>query len=209
MVDAAGLAALPPQFGDDADQAGPGHIRIGAKLKQARKAQRLRMRELADRVGCSESLISKIENDRITPSLHMLHKIVTELGTSIGAMFAENKPGNDVVSREGERPIVSVDAIGRQDGQGIRLECLVQNGELLYGSIHIVDPGGSSGGCISHVGEEVGYVLEGEVDMTIGDQTYRLKKGDSFFFPSDTPHGYSNPGKVVARVLWVNTPSTF
>lgn len=184
-------------------------FKIGGKLKAARKARRLRMCDVAERVGCSQSLISKIENDRVTPSLPMLHKIATELGTSIGKMFAETNPEGDFVSRKGKRPILGLDAIGRHAGTGIKLEGVAVNGELLYGSIHIVDPGGSSGGFIEHVGEEVGYMLEGEIEITVGSKTYLLGEGDSIFFPSELPHGYRNPGAKVARILWINTPSTF
>ena len=59
------------------------------------------------------------------------------------------------------------------------------------------------------MGEEMGYVLEGMIDLTVGDQVCRLFEGDSFFFPSEEPHGYANPGDTVAKVLWVNTPPTF
>jgi transcriptional regulator with XRE-family HTH domain len=186
----------------------PEQLKIGAKLKIARKAHRLSMRDLADRVGCSESLISKIESDRVMPSLPMLHKIAKELGTSIGKMFEAN-PDGDFVARKGKRPILNLEAIGREAGKGIRLEGIAINGEFLYGSIHIVDPEGSSGGYIQHVGEEVGYVLEGTIEMTVGTKVYVLEEGDSIFFPSELPHGYRNPGKTVSRILWINTPPTF
>lgn len=184
-------------------------LHIGAKLRHARKLQGLRLRDLADAVGCSESLISKIENEKVIPSLQMLHRIVTMLGTSIGAMFANGNTDPDPIMHPGQRPILSVDTIGRHDGKGIRLECLIPSGQLLYASIHIVDPGGTSGGTITHAGEEVGYVLEGRLEITIGNRSYQIEEGDSFFFPSDLPHGYWNPGTEVARILWVNTPSTF
>lgn len=184
------------------------HLKIGAKLRMARKARRLSMRELADRVGCSESLISKIESDRVMPSLPMLHRIAKELGTSIGRMFEAN-PDGDFVSRKGNRPILSLEAIGREGGKGIQLEGIAINGEFLYGSIHIVDPGGSSGGFIQHVGEEVGYVLEGTIEITVAGKVHLLHQGDSIFFPSELPHGYRNPGTEIARVLWINTPPTF
>jgi uncharacterized cupin superfamily protein len=80
---------------------------------------------------------------------------------------------------------------------------------LLQVNIHQVEPGGGSHGLISHVGEEMGYVLEGMLDLTVGEQNRRLFAGDSFFFPSEQPHGYANPGVTVARILWVNTPPTF
>lgn len=191
------------------DTAAEPSLKVGAKLKMARKAHRMLMKELAERVGCSESFISKLENDRVTPSLPMLHKIAKELGLSIGQIISESNPDGDFVARKGKRPILGLEAIGREGGTGIRLEGVALNGELLYGSIHIIDPGGSSGGFIQHVGEEVAYVLEGEVEITIGSRTWLLSEGDSAFFPSELPHGYRNPGSVVARILWINTPSTF
>ncbi|HMN80654.1 MAG TPA: cupin domain-containing protein [Burkholderiaceae bacterium] len=184
-------------------------LQIGEKLRVARKARRMKMRELADRVGCSESLISKIENDRVFPSLPMLHRIAAELGTTIGRMFDADAPERGQVSRDGRRPIVSLQAIGRGGGEGIRLEGVALNGELLYGSIHVVEAGGDSGGSITHVGEELAFVLEGEIEIIVDSTPFRLSKGDSIFFASERPHRYRNPGSSVARVLWVNTPPTF
>ena len=185
------------------------NLRIGQKLKAARKAHRLSIHALSTKVGCSESLISKIENDRVFPSLPMLHRIASELGTSIGKLFAQGHSEEGYVARKGRRPILNLDAIGRDKGVGIRLEGVALNGDLLYGSIHIVDAGGSSGGFIQHVGEEVGYVLEGEIEITLAGKPYLLKEGDSIFFPSELPHGYRNLGDRVARILWINTPPTF
>lgn len=184
-------------------------LRVGAKLKAARKARRLNMRDLASRVGCSESLISKIENDRVTPSLPTLHKIAAELGTSIGKMFAETSADSGVVSRHGQRPIIAVDAIGRDGSVGIRLEGVAIDGALLYSSIHVIDAGGDSGGFIQHVGEELAYVLEGTVEINLDGRIHLLHPGDSLFFPSEVRHSYRNPGRETARILWTNTPPTF
>jgi uncharacterized cupin superfamily protein len=80
---------------------------------------------------------------------------------------------------------------------------------LLQGDIHVIEPQASSDEQISHVGEELGYVIEGELELTLGDTVYMLQPGDSFYFPSTLPHSYRNPGKRVTRVLWINTPPTF
>lgn len=82
-------------------------------------------------------------------------------------------------------------------------------GHLLQGNIHIVQPGGSSDGMISHSGEEVGYLIAGEIELIVGGKTYTLSAGDSFCFRSDVEHGYRNIGKSEARIVWVNTPPTF
>lgn len=185
------------------------NLRIGAQLRHARRLKNLSLKELARRVGCSESLLSKLENDRLRPSLQMLHRIVSELDTTIGALFTDRSEENRVVMRAEERPTIRMRSMANSDG--VRLECLIPhpNSKLIYGSIHVVEPGKGSEGKITHQGEEVGYILEGELELTVNNQTYRLKAGDSFFFQSHLPHGYRNPGRKTARVLWINSPPTF
>nr|WP_247891190.1 cupin domain-containing protein [Azospirillum aestuarii] len=76
-------------------------------------------------------------------------------------------------------------------------------------NIHHVAVGGRSDGCITHPGEEFVYVLAGEIDLILGDEVTRMCAGDSAFFASEVPHGYSNPGGIPAAVLWLNSPPTF
>lgn len=80
------------------------------------------------------------------PSLQTLHKIVSELGISIGALFSGNLP-SQIVFRQGTRPILNVDSTGRMHGKGIKIESLATNHELLYPSIHVVAPGGENRWC--------------------------------------------------------------
>jgi transcriptional regulator with XRE-family HTH domain len=184
--------------------------KIGLKLRQARTLHGYRLRELAAKVGCSESFLSKIENNKVRPSLRTLHRIASELDTSIGLLFTERD--TRVILRKGTRQIINTSGSnGPRKNVGVKLEWLIPYplSVLLSGSIHIVEPGGSSEGLIAHTGEEVGYVLEGQFELTVGDETFLLEAGDSFFFPSTVPHGYRNPGNVTTRVIWVNTPPTF
>ena len=182
---------------------------IGARLRHARLVKGLLIKDLAQRVGVSISLISKYENDKLLPPLTVLHSLVTELETNIGALFEPNWTGVDYVARAGGRPRIS--AGGDKGGPGVMLERLVPNGKghLLQGNIHIVAPGGGSMGPMRHEGDEVGYVLEGRLELNIGEALHELGPGDSFAFPSNLAHTYRNPGSEVTRVIWVNTPPTF
>ena len=184
---------------------------IGAKLRNARRARRLTLKALADKAGCSESLLSKIENDKVRPSLQTLHHLVSSLGITIASLFVRSDAEESVVQRRGKRFILNVGATGGRWAHGVSLECVVptEAANLLNGSIHIIEPGGGSGGSIKHAGEEVGYVLEGRVELSVGGRSYELEQGDSFFFQSDLPHGYRNVGETEARILWINTPPTF
>jgi quercetin dioxygenase-like cupin family protein len=48
----------------------------------------------------------------------------------------------------------------------------------------------------------------GELLLTVDGQTYHLAEGDSFHFASNLPHGFSNPGRKLAEIIWVNTPAS-
>lgn len=184
---------------------------IGMRLKHARLNCGIHLRELAETVGCTESFLSKVENDKVRPSLTMLHRITESLGLSIGKLFEESPEtdGPVAIMRSGKRSILRTER-GRT-GEGINLECLLPNylANLLEANIHHVAPGGSSEGFIQHQGEEMGFVLKGQLELLVGDQKVDLCEGDSFFFKSHLPHGYRNPGTVAAQVLWVNTPQSF
>lgn len=185
------------------------NLQIGVKLKHARRLKGMRLKELADVVGCTEGFLSKVENDKARPSLQMLHAIVSELNTSISDLFSPNALEKNRVMRVEDRPTITTSS--PRKGPGVTLESLVPSGalSLLYGSIHVVEPGGTSDGVIEHQGEEIGYVLQGEIELTVDGTLYHLKAGDSFFFQSNLPHGYRNPGEITTKIVWINTPPTF
>ena len=187
-------------------------VEIGIRLKHARLVKNLRLRELADMLDCSESFLSKVENNKVRPSLAMLRRIVGALKINIASLFdGPVQEGSEQVQigRKTKRPIIRTDSLAC--GPGISLERLVSasRSKLIEANIHCVEPKGHTDGTYEHEGEEIGYVLEGRLELQVSGVSYVLEQGDSFFFRSDLKHGYRNPGKTVAKVLWVNTPPTF
>lgn len=182
---------------------------LGMRLRHARLVQEMTLKQLAQKVECSESLLSKLENDAASPSLAMLHRLAKALETSIADLMADDWTADQPVLKPAQRNRKRF--LQRSKKGGIELENLTwhHKGGLLQGNIHIIEPGVASDGLIEHHGEEMGYVLEGELELRLGDDVWTLAQGDSFYFPSQIPHGYRNIGTVVARVLWVNTPVTF
>ncbi|MFT5532144.1 MAG: quercetin dioxygenase-like cupin family protein/DNA-binding XRE family transcriptional regulator [Burkholderiaceae bacterium] len=181
----------------------PAATTLGLRLRHTRLVAGLTLLQLAQKASCSESLISKIERSLATPSLTMLHRLAVALETNIGILTSDDAPPDSPIIRHDARPVLKAG--------GIALERLVlpKRGGLLQANIHVVSPGEGSDGQIEHSGEEVGYVLEGTLELTLGESRYDLGPGDAFSFPSHVPHGYRNTGDVVARVLWVNSPATF
>lgn len=198
-----GVATLEPP----PDKLSP---RIGFQLRRERRLRRLRLKDVADKAGLSQSLISKIENNKTSPSISTLHRLAKALGTSVSALFAADKSLDQVTQRPQERPIAGrVQSMVEWDG--IEAEIIVPyvRGRLLEGFVFIMEPGGHSGGTLRHEGEECGYVLEGRLELVVDAETYLLGPGNSFFFNSDRPHSYRNPGTAVTRVIWINTPPTY
>jgi transcriptional regulator with XRE-family HTH domain len=184
---------------------------VGGRIREARKAKKKTLKALAEEVGCSVSMLSKIENDQATPSLRTLHRIVSSLDLSIIGLFSSATQSDEVcLMRAAERPSVSVSHEGG-GGPAIRLERLSPTfpGLLLDANIHVLEPGADSGGDIQHAGQEIGFVLQGHVELIIDGKSYFLSPGDSFYFASTLPHRYRNVDPDETRILWVATPATF
>jgi transcriptional regulator with XRE-family HTH domain len=204
LVESGRNVVAPPRSGND-NQPMQDDLRLGQKLKQFRLAMRLRLKEVAEAAECSEGMLSKLENGKVTPSIGLLHRLASVLGTNVSALFEQNQTG--VVTRAGTRPNISQGDSQRQ----ISLELLtpVPSPTLFQSAIYTIAPKARSDGKITHVGEDFGYVFEGQLELYLDDETHLLGPGDAFYFPSDRPHGYSNPGDTVTKLIWFNTPPTF
>lgn len=183
--------------------------RLSARIKHLRLLHSFNLKELAIKAQCSESMLSKIEHGRINPSVNLLHRIAQAMGVAISDLFEEKETSESFILRQGHRPLLGPDEL--RSGEGITLESLCPSGRnrLLQGNLHVIEVGGASDGLIEHIGEEVGYVVEGSLELTVGDQTGVLQAGDSFYFLSNRPHGYRNVGDGVCKVVWINTPPTY
>lgn len=183
---------------------------LGSRLRHARMVRSLTLKALANAAGCSESLLSRVERGQVMPSLVNLHRLARTLSTNVAELTAASAPPDSPVTRAADRPVIEFKGT-RGKKSGVQLERVIVpiRGQLMQADIHILEPKAESLEQIAHSGEEVGYVLEGEFELRLGDEVYRLSTGDSFYFSSDVPHSYRNPGKTPTRVLWVNTPATF
>ena len=183
--------------------------RIGARLKHARLLNQLRLKDVAEKAGCSESMLSKIENERAVPSLTTLHRLCKSLNLSVSSLFNNETVEPWTIMRPDQRRTIGhAKAAG---SEGVLAEVLIPSaeGRLLEGFLVVIEPGGHTNGTLQHKGEEVGFVVEGQLELTINDGVHLLQSGDSFYFPSDLSHAYRNVGKTQMRAVWINTPPTF
>src|ERR1700682_1974732 len=98
-------------------------IRVGLKMKHTRLLKGLTLKQLAGLAGCSESVLSRIENGNANPSIKMMHRVALALNMPVSGLFQENSDHANVVLRQGERPTIGTDQVRR--GRGSKLEALI------------------------------------------------------------------------------------
>jgi quercetin dioxygenase-like cupin family protein len=157
------------------------------------------LQALGDAAGLSVGFLSQVERDQATPSLGALAGIARGLGVDIDYFVSTPAIGNGVTRSNG-RPTFSL------PGSAVRYEKLHAEfpGRGLSSFIMIVPPGHNSE-MVHHEGDELLFVLEGEIAQTVDGETIRLAAGDSLHFRGSSNHSWANESDRPARILWTGT----
>ncbi len=179
--------------------------RFGDKLREVRERKGLTLKSVAEKAKVSESLVSQIERNRVSPSIDTLLHLAEILEIDPDYLFRDlrQKKKVDLVRREESKSIVTPQVTYRQ------LSVMRDKSEeySIEAFLMEIDPGCEKGSQeYGHIGKEFGYILEGEGTLSYGTENYNLGEGDSIAFSSDMPHLLTNPGKNPLKALWVITP---
>jgi DNA-binding transcriptional MerR regulator/quercetin dioxygenase-like cupin family protein len=174
---------------------------IGARLRQLREQRRLSLERVAKAVGISVGFLSAIERSHMSASIATLRKLAQFYKSNILEFFNPGESHSPLV-RPKARKVLEV-------SRGVWMELLAVGNPVMEAHMFRLAPGAGTEESYTHAGEEFLYVLRGVFAISLEEEEYRLKTGDSFYFESTTPHRWSNPGKSEAQVLWINTPPTF
>jgi transcriptional regulator with XRE-family HTH domain len=178
---------------------------FGDKIRTVRERKGMTLREVATRAGLSESLISQIERNRVSPAINTLLAIVEILDIDLDYLFRDFKRDRTVnLVRVADRRRTTAGGVAYE-----RLSHTVGEGEehAIEAYLITVPPGGQSASeKHGHRGRELGVILSGRGELTIGKQTIPLDPGDSVSFQADAPHALANRGKRPLTALWVTTP---
>jgi transcriptional regulator with XRE-family HTH domain len=179
---------------------------IGEHLRARRHELGWSLRDLADRLGCSPSLISQIERGLANPSVSTLYSIVQALDVSLDELlFNERRatttdpPPGGPIQRGNERQRIRL-------ASGVLWERLTTVSEPGVDFLYVIyEVGGASSPADAfqrHSGHEWGYVLSGTLQVTIGFRQYLLEPGDAISLDSTTPHRLANAGDVPVHAIW-------
>jgi transcriptional regulator with XRE-family HTH domain len=182
---------------------------VGQRIRRLREQHGRTLREQAREMGISASSLSDIENSRGGISLRRLQRVAAYFELRLTDLLSEPEgPDGSPASVEIVRGSpASVPAVQR--GKGVLYQVLGRpQGHTIQPCLLTFEPRGTfEEDMIAHPGEEVAYVLFGEIELLFGDEIHRLSQGDLVRFRTETPHAYRNASTVgMAAVLGVGTP---
>jgi transcriptional regulator with XRE-family HTH domain len=184
-------------------------LSLGLKMRQIRKVRGLSLQSVARKAGVSIGLVSQIERGLTSPSIRSLRQLGAALDVPVERFFGGGDELEldcaDIVVHPRNRRVLNL------QGKGITMELLSpREAGTLELVLVTVEPGGSTGReFYDHEGDEAGLVLAGKIEMWVGEKFFVIEEGDSFHFPSVTPHKLANPGEIPAKILWANTPPAY
>lgn len=175
---------------------------IGAKIRDLRLKNGLTQEELADRAELSKGFISQLENDLTSPSIATLIDILTLLGSNLSEFFSDDDKEQLIFTRDDF-------FVKETDESTVTWIVPTAQKNMIEPIIVELARGACTDADIPHEGEEFGYVLSGEVEVTVGDRKGVAKAGETFYFSSDRKHFIRNVANGKSKVLWVSCPPTF
>lgn len=178
-------------------------MEVGDRLKKIREMYGLSQRELAKRVGVTNSTISSIERNSVSPSVASLKKILSGIPMTITEFFTLDLEERKKVVY---RPEELID-LGNANGVDWKLVGSRDKDRTLAFMVETFEPGADTGTeLMEHEGEEAGTVIEGKIEITVGGEVHLLETGDCYTFSTNIPHRFRNRTNKRCRIISAHTP---
>ncbi|HET8982655.1 MAG TPA: cupin domain-containing protein [Pedococcus sp.] len=177
-------------------------VRIGARLRAARKANGFTLDQLAASSQLTKGFLSRVERDETSLSVASLLTLCEVMSIDVGSLFSA--PEVALVRRE-SAPAINL------GGTGVSERLMTPRGQARVQLVHTTAEPGATGGAELYTINcelEVLYVLKGSIDLVFSDRRQRLTAGDALTFPGGEPHTWENTSTArSAEMVWVLSPA--
>lgn len=178
-------------------------VRVGARLRASRQAQRLTIEQLASATNLTKGFISRVERDETSPSVATLVTICQVLSLPIGSLFKE---AETEVVKLADAPLINM------GGRGAVERMITPRGQSHVQVLRsTLQPGANGGDELYTINcdVEVVHVITGEVDVRFSDKTVSLSGGDTLTFSGHELHSWRNTGSSITEILWTLVPAAW
>ncbi|MCQ8213134.1 helix-turn-helix domain-containing protein [Cetobacterium somerae] len=177
-------------------------INLGLKIKKFRTDQNLSLKELAEKIKSTSALLSQIEKGTTNPSINTLKNLSIALDIPLYKFFIEETLKKVHIVRAQDRKIITP-----SKGEGVSYEILSPEPQTdVEFMILNLDPYSSSKEKeIGHEGQEVAFILEGEVKLNLENESYVLFQGDSIKIEKFVKHSWENFTSTISKIIFAVT----
>jgi transcriptional regulator with XRE-family HTH domain len=180
-------------------------IDVGARLRSVRLTFGLSQRALARRAGVTNGLISLIEQNRVSPSVSSLKKVLDGVPMTLAEFFTLDMAAAPKAFFAAEE----LTELGNEQ-VSLRLVAAQRAGRQLTLLHERYAPGAETGDeMLTHRGEEGGIVVKGRIELTLAGVTRVLTAGEAYYFSSHLPHRFKNVGREPCEIISASTPASF
>lgn len=178
---------------------------FGEKLRMVREHKGLTLKAVAGAAGVSESLVSQIERNRVSPAIDTLLALADVLDINLEFLFEEYRRKHPVhITHEQERRTMAEDDIRYEE---LAKPVNAHKGNSFEAYVIKIPAGAHTHrGSYGHIGHELGIVTHGSAVLHYEKKDYALTTGDSVAFPAGTPHMLENTGAELFEAIWIVTP---
>lgn len=199
------MSLLKKKLDWQAEQPERDEFDVGKRLKAVRETAGMSQRQLAKLSDVSNATISLIEQNRTSPSVGLLKRVLDGIPMSLAEFFGSEEPSQErYFFKAGELIEIGSGGISyRQVGRNLSNRTL----QVLH---ELYAPGADTGeALLSHQSEESGVVIRGRIEVTVNGQSRILGPGEAYYFDSRLPHRFRNPGTVDCEIVSACTPPSF
>lgn len=175
------------------------HVKLGKRIRDARRQRRLTLERVAAITGLSVGFLSQVERNITKPSLASLTLIGKALEMTVSGLLQESDLPISVSRREGRIAYQIKDEAGSYE----RLSTSFPT--QLLSAVKLYFPSALRSKLFSYDGEIIVYVLAGTVRYVIEGVIYELQSGDSLHFSTSKPHRVTTPNDSAAEILVLST----
>ena len=179
-------------------------MNIGTLLRKHRKEKKMTLKNVALQASISEGFLSQVENDVNSPSVETLMRICRALDVDAGELLTQvSKREKSILIKRAEWDDIDLSHTGFVTRRFFSPE----DRTVIDSSILVIEPGKSIPARKNiKNGQEVLCVLKGDVELTLGEETYSMVEGDSVHFWSNPDNQkITNNNSQKSFVLWVGT----
>jgi quercetin dioxygenase-like cupin family protein/ribosome-binding protein aMBF1 (putative translation factor) len=180
-------------------------VNVGERVREVRAKRGLSLQDISQRTGIETSFLQQIEDGAIAPPLGTVIKLAKALEMKMGYFISgeENRPYTIV--RKKDRKVVSRYDSRKGKHYGYEYESLAPHKKDRHMEPFLVTlaPAETEEERSAHDGQEFIYVLEGNMEVRLGEEIHVLKPGDSIYYDSTVPHLVKCHGDKNTRILAV------